>query len=472
MAALAAALAGTAALAEDGYALPADARATAEALIAKGLQSPLAYDITESLTTEVGPRLDGTPAEARARAWAIAKLKELGLANVREEPFQIDGWVRGEEQAEVLSPYPQPLKITALGGSVATPAKGLEAEVVRLPDFDALVETPQGALAGKIAFIDGAMSRTQDGLGYDDANRKRRSGAVEAAKRGAVAVLIRSVGTDSHRVTHTGAMGAYKDGVTAIPAAALSNPDADLLARMLERGKPVKVRLVLTPKATGPSPSGNVIAEIRGREAPDEVVLIGGHLDSWDLGTGAIDDGAGVGIAVAAAKLIADLPTPPRRTVRLVLFGSEEFGLLGGKAYAKTHADELSRHVIAAESDFGSGRVWRFDTGVGKSALPKAEAIARILRPLAIGRGGNDATGDSDIEPMNSLGVPAASLIQDGEGYFDLHHTQDDTFDKIAPTELRQNAAAYAAFAYLAAELPGGFRDEGKADAGAAGAGQ
>jgi Zn-dependent M28 family amino/carboxypeptidase len=457
---LAIALVGGPTLGQDAYELPADARATAEALIATALESPLAYDITESLTTEVGPRLAGTTAEARARAWAVAKLEELGFANVREEPFEMPGWERGEEKAEVVSPYPQRLAAAALGGSVATPEGGIEAEVAYLADFDTLMETPEGALAGKIAFIDGRMTRTQDGSGYGPANRKRRQGAVEAARRGAVAVLIRSVGTDSHRVPHAGGMGAPEEGVPAIPAAALSNPDADLLARMLARPDPVTVRLVLTPRSTGTVASGNVVAEVVGREAPDEVVVIGAHLDSWDLGTGAIDDGAGVGITVAAARLIADLPTPPRRTIRVVLFGAEEVGIHGANAYVATHADELGRHVIAAESDFGAGAVWRLDTGVGESALPKAAAIARVLGPLGVALGANDSEGDADIGPMHARGVPAVSLQQDGTSYFDLHHTADDTFDKIAPTDLRQNVAAYAAFAYLAAELPGDFRDE------------
>ncbi|MCG8440899.1 MAG: M20/M25/M40 family metallo-hydrolase [Caulobacterales bacterium] len=458
-AALAAGLHAGVALAQESFEIPADVRAVAEGLIAAALEDDRGYDIVESLTTEVGPRLAGTPEEARARAWALETLNELGFANVREEPFEIDAWTRGRETAHVTAPFPQELLVTALGGSVATPADGLEAEVALLDDYDQLLATPEGALEGKIAFINGRMAANQDGSGYGLANRKRVTGAIEAARRGAAAVLIRSVGTDSQRFPHTGQMSGYDLSVTPIPAAALSVTDADQLERIIARGGPTTVKLVLTPRVLDAQPSGNVVAEVVGRELPDEIVLIGAHLDSWDLGTGALDDGAGVGIVTAAAKLIAELPEPPRRTIRVVYFGSEEVGLLGARAYVERHADLLDLHVLGAESDFGARRVWRFDSGVGESARAKTDAIAALLRPLGVGRGVDDTTGGPDMGPLHARGVPVLDLVQNGIDYFHFHHTADDTVDKIDPAELRQNVAVYAAVAYLAAELPGGFRD-------------
>jgi carboxypeptidase Q len=309
-------------------------------------------------------------------------------------------------------------------------------------------------LAGKIVFVDEHMTRTQDGSGYRVAVRKRSGAANEAGKRGAIAALIRSVGTDQHRFPHTGQMN-YAEQVRKVPIAALSAPDADQVQRALLLGE-VEVKLSLEVESMGPRLSGNVIGEIPGKT--DEIVVIGGHLDSWDLGTGAVDDGAGIGITLGAAKMILDLNRKPQRTIRVVMFGSEEVGLVGAKAYAEGHKDELYRHVIGAESDFGGGKIWRFDTLFGEDKLHFAAAMHAVLGPLGIALGNNSASGGPDMGPMRALGVPVATLKQNGWDYFDLHHTANDTFDKIKPDDIAQNVAAYAAFAWMAANLDGHFR--------------
>jgi hypothetical protein len=301
------------------------------------------------------------------------------------------------------------------------------------------------------------MVRAQDGSGYGAASRIRGSGPLEAAKRGAVGYLLRSLATDNRRVPHTGNMR-YTLGGPRIPAAALSVPDAEQLERLVAKGAPVTVKMVLTPRDLGPVASQNVIAEIKGREKTDEIVLIGAHLDSWDLGTGAIDDGAGVAIVMAAGKLIRDLPQHPKRTIRVVLYGSEETGLLGGKAYAEAHKAELQRHVIVAEPDFGQGPIYRFETGVANPEEPTLNIIRAALFPLGVLRGENRSKGSSDVEPLAEAGVPAVTLELDGMDYFDLHHTADDTLDKIKPERLNQSTAAYTVFTYLAAELGGDYR--------------
>lgn len=428
-------------------------RQQAEALIAAAQESELAYDLVESLTTEIGPRLAGSHQEARARDWAVAQLNDLGFANVRVEPFEIEGWERHAESAAIVAPFPQPLAVTALGNSVATPAEGLTAEIARFADMDALRAVPADstALSGRIVFVDQAMARTKDGSGYGAAVAKRRQAAIEGQKRGAVAALIRSVGTDHDRMPHTGTMGYGKDGHS-IPAAALSAPDADQLTRALKRG-PVTVHLKLVTEILGPMPSGNVLAEIPGTEKPEEIVLLGAHLDSWDLATGAIDDGAGVAIVTAAARLILEQGIAPRRTIRVVLFGSEEVGLRGGRAYAAQHAAELPQHIAAAESDFGADLIWALDTRLPPERAHLADALLTVLAPLGIERGGNETRGGPDIGPSVPGGATPFELRQLGWDYFDYHHTPNDTLDKIDPLKLRQNVAAYAAFAWLMAQL-------------------
>ncbi|HWF20486.1 MAG TPA: M20/M25/M40 family metallo-hydrolase, partial [Verrucomicrobiae bacterium] len=351
----------------------------------------------------------------------------------------------------------QRLAVTALGGSPATPPEGLTAEIVLFKTYDELLAAPAGSLKGKIAVVTQPMVRTQDASGYSEANKIRSLGPAEAAKRGAVGYLLRSLATDSRRLPHTGNTHFPIDGPR-IPAAALSVPDAEQLDRLVALGEPVKVKLVLTPRDLGTVASQNVIAELKGREKPDEIVLLGAHLDSWDLGTGAIDDGAGVAIVMAATKLIHDLPQRPRRTIRVVLFGSEEMGLLGGRAYAASHHAELSKYIIVAEPDLGQGPIYRFETGVANPDEPTLKTIRAALAPLGILPGGNQSRGSSDVEPLAEAHVPAVTLEMDATDYFDLHHTADDTVDKIKPERLNQSTAAFAVFTYLAAELDGNYR--------------
>ncbi len=425
----------------------------AKRLIASGLNGTQGYDITESLTTEVGARLAGTEAEARARDWAVAKFKEIGLENVRIEPFTIPGWERGFETASIVSPYPQDLTITSLGYSVATPAEGIEAEVVYFPELDALQKTDQD-LTGKLVFISGLMEKAPDGAGYGPAGMKRRIGASEAAKHGAIGVLIRSVGTSSHRFAHTGGMR-YAPDAPKIPIAAMSGPDADQMERIFERGETVTVKMTLTPIDTGSKPSGNVIGEIVGTENPEEIVLISGHLDSWDLGTGAIDDGAGIGISAGAAKVIIDSGLKPKRTIRVVAYGAEEIGLLGGFAYRDQHKDDLINHVMATESDFGAVAPYEvhYNWDNGRNEM---QALADML-DLPLKR--VDTSGGPDIGPIKREGVPTMRFQQDGTDYFDLHHTPDDTFDKIDPDDMAKNTAAFAALAWVTANSDNDYRD-------------
>jgi len=439
---------------------PADVR-IAETLRDRALAESGAFQIVESLTTEVGQRLAGSPAEARARDWAVAKMKALGFRNVHVEPFTIQGWERGAETAEVVAPVPQRLAITALGHSGATPAAGLDAEIVAFTSMAAFREATAEQVRGKIVFITHRMAATQDGSSYGAFNAIRSRAPAMASRLGAAAIVIRSLGTDSHRLPHTGTTiwnaggprppgGRAQDGVSAtpIPAAAMSVPDSELLERLLAMGKPVRLHLVLTPRFTGMVQSGNVIGEIPGTQRPDEIVLLGGHLDSWDLGQGAIDDGTGIAVSFAAAKLIAD-HGPARRTIRVVAWGSEETGLEGGVAYAKAHATD--KHILAAEDDFGTGRVWKLDTRVAPGALPTIDAMARVLLPLGIPRGDNNSGYESDLGPLAPTGMPVLGFAQDGTGYFALHHTADDTLDKVDAKALDQTAAAFAAMMWMAA---------------------
>jgi len=433
-----------------GAPLPALAQIDPAALRDAALKDEIAWDITEGLTTEIGPRLAGTEAEARARAWSVKKLAALGFSNVRNEPFQMRTWVRGEETLEVLAPFPQPLRLTALGNSGATPAGGLRGEIVYFKDLAALNAAPDGSIKGKIAFVSHAMTRTQDGSQYGAYGAVRRSGPATAARKGAAAILIRSVGTDYHRNPHAGGTG-FPEGVTPIPAAALSLPDSDQLERILKRGQPVSVKLTLTPKQIGMTESGNVIAEVPGSDPAAGVVVVACHLDSWDLGTGAFDDGAGCGIVTAAAKRIMDAGKP-RRTIRILWAGAEEVGVFGGKAYFDAHKGE--RHALAAESDFGADRVWRVDFKLPDSAKAVGDRVATALSPLGISRGRDPASGGADVGALVASGVAGIDLQQDGTRYFDLHHTPDDTLDKIDPSQLRQNVAAWTAMLAIVADAP------------------
>lgn len=420
-------------------------------LMQQAKDSTLAFEIVESLTVEVGPRMAGSPEDVKAVNWAMDKLQQLGFNRIYKEPVQVPVWHRGEAKAQVISPYPQNLVITALGGSVATPIQGITAEIVRFDSLEQLKQANPDLINNKIVFIDHATEKSIDGHGYGETVAGRSKGAIEAAKKGAVAVLIRSIGTDHDRMAHTGMMR-YSDNVEKIPAAALSIPDANQLNLMLKRSPSINVKLEMSPSTLSDSTSYNVIAEVTGSSLADEIVLIGAHLDSWDQGTGAIDDGAGVAIVTAAAKLILDLPQPPKRTIRVVLYAAEEIGLVGGKAYAKAHQHELAKHYIAAESDFGAGKIYQIDVNVAEVALKPTLQWLNPMTKNNIVLGNNQANGGPDVSMLPKQGVPVASLRQDGTDYFDYHHTPNDTLDKIDPKALAQNVAAYAQFAYLMAQ--------------------
>ena len=419
------------------------------------LKDDYAWDIVEGLTTEVGQRMAGTEAEARARDWAVKRLKAMGFANVRVEPFDMLVWTRGPESAAILSPYPQKLAVTALGNSASTGPQGVTGEVVGFNSEAEFEAAPDEAVRGKIVFVSHAMPRTQDGSGYGYFGGPRRQGPSVASRKGALAIVVRSIGTDHHRNPHAGVQQ-FADGVKPIPAGALAIPDAEQLQRILKRGKPVTMHLTLVSHVTQGS-SGNVIAEVPGRDPKAPPILVGGHLDSWDLGTGAIDDASGVAITTAAAKRIMDAGRP-LRTIRIVWFGAEEVGLFGGLDYLKKHGSEP--HYAIAESDFGADRVWKVDSRLGKDREAEAKALQLALAPLGIIPGALDKADGSDIEPLLVAGLPGVGLSQDGTHYFDLHHTPDDTLDKIDPEALRQNVAAWTT---MLAVLSGGIEPEPKA---------
>lgn len=438
---------------------PALAQSAPDAEIAAARDEALAnddvaWDFVEGITTEIGPRMAGTEDEARGRKWAMAWLKAQGFANVRDEAFSMQTWVRGEEEVEIVSPYPQPMHVTALGNSASTGAEGLTGEVAVFASRAALEAVPDGSLGGKIAYISHGMKPTQDGSGYGLAGPARWTGPALAAREGASAIVIKSIGTDHHRNPHAGGT-TWDEGQQPIPAGALSLPDAENLERMAQRagaaGKPLMLKLVLTPRNLGETTSGNVIAEIPGSDPKAGVALLACHLDSWDLATGAFDDGAGCGIIAAAAKRVAAMGKP-RRTIRLLFAGAEEVGVFGGKAYGAAHKDEA--HAFAMESDFGADKVWRVDsTRLGK---PLADRLAALLAPMGVVRGTQPATGGADTGAIVAAVEPTViDLQQDGTRYFDLHHTPDDTLDKIDPAQLRQNVAAWTATVALLANAPG-----------------
>jgi hypothetical protein len=402
--------------------------------------SGVAWDITEGLTTEIGQRLAGSSREAAARDWAVERLKALGFDNVRIEPFTFDGWVRGPESASLTAPYPHKLAIAALGYSAPTPKGGITAQLVYFPTLDALKAAPDGSLKGKIAFIDHAMRAAQDGAGYGPYGAARRQGPAIAAAKGAAGVVIRSIGTDWHRNPHTGATSWAADA-TSIPAGAVSNPDADLIARVAKRGMPMTMALQLEGKPVAKLPSGNVLAELPGRDPSLPPILIACHLDSWDLGTGAFDDAAGCGIITAAA-LAAQEGGKALRTIRVLWAGAEEVGVFGGSAYAEVHKNDP--HALAMESDFGADKVWRvqFDFGPGNVAL--ADRITASLAPIGVVRTSGKASGGADVGAIaKAQKLAMVDLGQDGTRYFDLHHTPDDTLDKVDPAQLAQNVEAW-----------------------------
>jgi len=428
-----------------------DLTAKASALAEKALKDPTGWDVVESLTTEIGPRLVGSPSMERAKDWGVAKLKALGFENVHVEPFTTGAWSRGAESAEVVGPWPQKLAILGLGGSSPTPAGGLTAPIVVFPTYRAMLDQPPGSLTGKIAVVTEKMTRTQDGSGYGGINANRTQGPVEAAKRGAVAYLVRSLSTDDTRLPHTGAAAP-----AGIPAAALSTVDAELLDRMAARGKPVTVKLEMASSFNPAAQAWNIVGEIKGSTAPDEVIVVGGHLDSWDPGTGAIDDGAGVAIMTAAARLAGG--ERPKRTIRVVMFGSEEQGGSGG-AYAAAHKADVAKIVVAGESDEGAAPIWSLALPGNAAAHPAMKAFLTAIGGLkvVVGRA-PPSQGGADISGLMLQGVPFVDFHQDASRYFDLHHSADDTLDKIKPEELAQNVAVWTSFIYTVANSDIDFR--------------
>lgn len=431
-----------------GGPLSATDLARAAALRDAALRSPLAWELLQSLVTEVGPRAAGSPGDAKAVAWAQSRMRQLGLAQVRAEPVPLTTWQRGATTAVLTAPSRHELVVTALGNSIG--GRELDAELAYYPDFAALRADTTERARGRIVFIDQRTERTRDGSGYSRAVLARFAGAVEAARRGAVAVAIRSLGTDQDRIAHTGAMR-YDPQVAAIPAVAVSVPDADLVAQLQASGAPLRMQLRLEATGTVTATSHNVIGEVPGSDLAHEVVLISGHLDTWDISPGAQDNGAGCAISMAAAKVLLDAGHRPRRTVRVVLFANEENGFDGARAYAERYKEVV--HQLVGESDFGADRVWRLRSRVAPEALPTVAAIGEVLRPLGIAVEGNDGSPGPDAAMLMRLRKwPAIELTQDGTRYFDVHHTVADTLDKINPATLPQNIAAWAAVAWLAAQ--------------------
>ncbi len=424
----------------------------------EALSRTAAFDRLVELCDGIGHRLSGSKALEAAVAWAQVRLTSDGHENVRLDPVQVPHWQRGAESAELVSPRPMALAMLGLGGSVGTPPEGVTAEVVVVSDDTALAALAPDAVKGKIVLFDHAMPAwtPERGTGYGTAVKYRVVGAVLAAKAGAVASLIRSVTAHSLRTPHTGMMR-YEDGVPKIPHAALAVEDAALLARLAKSGHKPVVRLRMEARTLEPAPSHNVLAELVGRDLPREIVLLGAHLDSWDVGQGAHDDGAGVVMAMEALTVLRRLGLRPRRTVRVVLFTNEENGLAGGKAYASMHGTEL--HVAAIETDSGGFAprglaVGLPDAAAERTAVPRLGAWLRAVDP-GLGFGAVEARGDgggADISPLAKNGVPLFAYLVEESRYFDVHHTAADTVDKVDPTDLARGAAFLATVAWSFAE--------------------
>jgi hypothetical protein len=404
-------------------------------------ESDDAYALAASLVTEVGPRFAGSEGDARAVQWALRKLNELGFENVRAEPVTVPRWERGAIAVELLKPRMRALEAVALGGSVATPPGGIEARVVMVASVEALEALPDAAVKNAIVFINGRMERRREGGGYGKAVPARRNGPAVAGRKGARAVLIRSIGTDLH--AHTGST--RYDAGPKVAASALSGPSADALELAFLAG-PVTVRMSLESRELPEAQSANVIGEIPGRT--DEIVLLGAHLDSWDITPGANDDAAGVGIVIAAARRVAALGKP-RRTLRVVLFANEEFGLSGAKAYAQAHATEAARHALVMEADSGSGPVWRLDAAVAPADWPWVAALAA---ELGLEPGHNGRPGGADLGEMRKLGTPELIARQDASRYFDVHHTRADTVEALDRAGMSQATGVFATLAHAASE--------------------
>jgi carboxypeptidase Q len=435
-------------------------REQADRLIGAALASDHAHLRLSQLCDGIGHRLSGSRSLERAVTWAAAAMREDGLERVRLQRVRVPVWVRGEERAEMVTPGPQRLSILGLGRSVGTPPGGITADVVAVGSFGELDSLPADRVRGKMVLYDVPFTN------YSQTVKYRSDGAKRAAARGAVAVLVRSVGPVSLRTPHTGSMATYVDSIPKIPGAAVTIEDATMIRRLLARGERVRVRLEMGARTLPDTISHNVIGELRGRERPEEVVVVGGHLDSWDVGQGAHDDGGGCIIAMESLRLMKQLGLRPRRTVRCVLWTNEENGLRGGNAYADSLGPEMARHVAAIESDGGVERPVGFGIAVRQfdsdSVDAKATAVARArlaeIAPLLAGLGADSVSSDgggADIGPLMKRLVPGISHKTTMQHYFDWHHTQADMLDKVDPLELRKNVAALAVLVYALAEMPG-----------------
>jgi Zn-dependent M28 family amino/carboxypeptidase len=423
-----------------------------------GLSRNGGFDVVEDLTTRIGPRMAGTEGDARAVAWGEALLNDLGFDRVWLQPVTFPTWHRNLEVARVVAPMEFNFATLALGFSPATPAGGVEAEVIMFDDLDALEAADPADVAGRIVFVRNRMERARDGSTYGPAVRARSLGAQIAAQKGGVAYVIRSIGTSTNRFAHTGTQR-FDVGVRSLPAVAISNPDADHLERLMAGDEPVRMHVEVDAEYVEAYTSHNVIGEITGSEWPEQIVALGAHLDSWDVGTGALDDGAGIAIITEAARLIMQREERPKRSIHVIYFAAEEIGLWGGRVWAEAHnaAGTMGNIQLGAESDFGAGPIYAISARVSDQAWPVIEAIQAELAPLGIALGGRSASGGPDFLPAAPFGMAAVDLRQDGTNYFDYHHTENDTLDKIDPQELAQNAAAYAVLAWLSAQSPISF---------------
>lgn len=426
------------------------------------LGSDYAYRQVAYLSNNIGPRLSGSPQAQRAVEYVADEMRRLGL-EVKLEKLMVPHWVRGVETGALVE-FPgqapqttQKIVLTALGGSVATPASGLTAEVVVVNNYKELEALGRSKVTGKIVLFNVKFDRQMAAQGYGgDAYGEvagyRVFGASAAARQGAAASLVRSVGGSQNRLAHTGAMR-YAQDAPRIPSAAISSEDADLIAQLVKEGK-VRLHLTLTPQQLPDAVSYNVVADLKGSEQPEQIVIVSGHLDSWDLGTGAIDDAAGVAVAMQTAQLLKRLNLRPKRTIRVIAWMNEENGLVGGRTYAQEHASELLNHYAAIEADRGAGHPLGFEAKVNEGVLAMIAPVSDILQSQGAGLLRRTEGTEADISPIAAQGVPAFGLWQDTRTYFDYHHTAADTLDKIVPRELAENAAAMAVLAYALANLP------------------
>jgi carboxypeptidase Q len=421
-------------------------------IIAASFTDQDGYAKLSYLCDRIGNRLSGSPALNDAIQWAAAQMKRDGLENVSTPAVKVPHWVRGREEASIMTPVQHTLTMLGLGGSVATPAEGITAQVVTVDTFDALTALGRDKVAGKIVLFNVPYE------GYGKTVPYRVTGASRAARLGAVAMLLRSVGSLAMQTPHTGAMQ-YSADDPKIPAAAITLEDATLIQRLSDSGDPVTVHLFMEAHMLPDADSANVMGEIRGSEKPDEIVVMGGHIDSWDVGAGAQDDGSGIMAALEAAAIIKKLGLRPRRTLRVVFWTNEENGGAGGHAYRAMVGDAIHSHVAAIEMDGGAEKPVGFGLSPGGPGLARAKEIGRLLEPIGadtIHEGG----GGADIAPLMHDGVPGLGLYTVGTHYFDWHHTRTDTVDKVNPQDFRLNIAAMAVMGYVLADMPERLGDE------------